>query len=364
MTIPARAGARAYFEHVRSLQAAMEAEGGPWIERSLRIAGRHVLLRFGSLGLVSPLMGSLRARSLQLEAAEDEVPAPDLTLHLWDSAGSGLPAPPSPPAWLTGSVTQRFPTHGEIPEGNREGIRSSFELWPNTLQVLDGGSGHGFFWIEDSERLSLHGQAAPLLRLFSWWIAGRGGALLHAAAVGIAEAGVLVAGAGGRGKSTTALLSLCGGLQYAGDDYSLVTGGRQPRAHGLYASAKLKTPEDLRRFPSLAGCVVNPSPRPGEKLLLQLAEAFAGQLGDGFPLRALLIPQVGGMGPARFEPLSPKDALAAAAPSAIAQLPGTAREAFAVLGDLVRQLPCFRLHTGSDPASIPPLIAGWLERHR
>ena len=41
-----------------------------------------------------------------------------------------------------------------------------------------------------------------------------------------------------------------------------------------------------------------------------------------------------------------------------------AREAFAVLGDLVRQLPCFRLHTGSDPASIPPLIAGWLERHR
>jgi hypothetical protein len=56
--------------------------------------------------------------------------------------------------------------------------------------------------------------------------------------------------------------------------------------------------------------------------------------------------------------------VAAAAPSAIAQLPGTAREAFAVLSDLVRQLPCFLLHTGSEPASIPPLIAGWLERHR
>lgn len=364
MTTPARAGARAYFEHVRSLQAAMEAEGGPWIERSLRIAGRHVLLRFGSPGLVSPLISSLRARCQSPRAAEEAWPAPDLTLHLWDSSGSGLPAPPSPPSWLTGSVSQRFPAHGEIPEGNREGIRSSFELWPNTLQLLEGASGHGFFWIEDSERLSLHGQAAPLLRLLSWWIAGCGGALLHAAAVGTVDGGVLVAGAGGRGKSTTALLSLCGGLQYAGDDYSLVTAGREPRAHGLYASAKLKTLEDLRRFPALAGCVVNPSPRPGEKLLLQLADAFPGQLGDGFPLRALLIPQVGGRGPARFEPLSPKDALAAAAPSAIAQLPGTAREAFAVLSDLVRRLPCVLLHTGSEPASIPPLIAGWLERNR
>jgi hypothetical protein len=364
VTTPVRAGARAYFEHVRSLQAAMEAERGPWIERPLRIAGRHLLLRFGSPALVPPLMASLCTRALPPRAAEDGLQGPELTLHLWDSAGSGLPAPPSPPAWLTGSVTQRFPSHGEIPEGNREGIRSSFELWPNTLQLLEAASGHGFFWIEDSNRVSLHGQAAPLLRLLSWWIAGCGGALLHAAAVGTAEAGVLVAGAGGRGKSTTALLSLCAGLQYAGDDYTLVTGGRQPRAHGLYASAKLKALEDLHRFPALAGCVVNPSPRPGEKLLLQLAGTFPEQLGDGFPLRALLIPQIGGRGPAWLEPLSPKDALAAAAPSAVAQLPGTAREAFAVLSDLVRRLPCFLLHTGSEPASIPPLIAGWLERNR
>ena len=364
MTTPARAGARAYFEHVRSLQAAMQAEGEPWIERFLRIAGRHVLLRFGSPGLEPPLIESLRPRCLSSTTVERGGRSPDLIVHLWDSGEGGLSPPPSPPAWLLGSVAARFPAHGEIPEGNREGIRSAFHLWPNILSLLDEGTGEGFFWIEDSARLTLHDQSAPLLRLLSWWIAGMGGALLHAAAVGTAEAGVLVAGAGGRGKSTTALLSLCGGLQYAGDDYTLVMGGRAPRAHGLYASAKLKALEDLRRFPALAGCVVNPSPRPGEKLLFQLADAFPGQLGDGFPLRALLIPQVGGRGPARLEPLSPKDALAAAAPSAIAQLPGTAREAFAVLSDLVRQLPCFLLHTGSEPASIPPLIAGWLERHR
>ena len=84
------------------------------------------------------------------------------------------------------------------------------------------------------------------------------------------------------------------------------------------ASAKLKTLEDLRRFPALAGCVVNPSPRPGEKLLLQLTGAFPGQLGDGFPLRALLIPR----------------------------------------------LPCFLLHTGTVHASSPTLIAGLLELNR
>lgn len=267
------------------------------------------------------------------------------------------------PAWLRGAVTDRFPCHGELPEGNREGIRCSFNLWPHTLQLLDGAAGQGFFWIEDAERLRIHEQAAPLLRLLSWWIAGRGGALLHAAAVGTAAGGLLVAGAGGRGKSTTALLALCAGLRYAGDDYSLVTAGEPPRAHGLYGSAKLKTLADLHRFPALAGCVVNPSPQPGDKLLLQLAAAFPQQLGDGFPLKAVLIPQVGAEGPARLEPLSASAALAAAAPSAVAQLPGTAREAFRLLGQLVRQLPCFLLHTGAEPAAIP-LLAAWLEENR
>ncbi len=357
-------GARAYFEHVRALQAAMEAQAGPWPQRSFRIASQRIQLHIGSPALEPLLTTSLRHRSLPALAADEASPAADLHLYLWDSARSGWPAPPSPPAWLRGSITDRFPCHGELPEGNREGIRCSFNLWPHTLQLLDGAAGHGFFWIEDAERLRIHEQAAPLLRLLSWWIAGRGGALLHAAAVGTAAGGLLVAGAGGRGKSTTALLALCAGLHYAGDDYSLVTAGEPPRAHGLYGSAKLKTMADLQRFPALAGCVVNPSPRPGDKVLLQLAGSFPEQLGDGFPLRAVLIPQIDAEGPARLEPLSPTAALAAAAPSAIAQLPGTAREAFQLLGHLVRQLPCFLLRTGAEPAAIPSLLAAWLEENR
>jgi hypothetical protein len=342
----------------------MEAEAGPWPQRTFLIAGRRIQLRFGTPALEPLLIASLRHRSLPPVAADGASPPADLTLYLWDSVRSGWPAPPSPPAWLRGSVTDRFPCHGEIPEGNRAGIRCSFHLWPHTLQLLDGAGGQGYFWIEDVERLPLHEQAAPLLRLLSWWIAGRGGALLHAAAVGTAEAGMLVAGAGGRGKSTTALLALCAGLHYAGDDYSLVAAGKSPRAHGLYGSAKLKAMDDLLRFPALRSCLVNPSPRPGDKLLLQLAGSFPGQLGDGFPLRAVVIPQVGGEGSARLDPLSPSAALAAAAPSAIAQLPGTAREAFRVLSDLVRRLPCFLLRTGTEPASIPPLIVAWLEENR
>ena len=67
----------------------------------------------------------------------------------------------------------------------------------------------------------------------------RGGALLHSAAVGTLNGGVLIAGPSGSGKSTTALACQEAGLGFTSDDYVLVSAGGPPTVHMAYSTAKV-----------------------------------------------------------------------------------------------------------------------------
>ena len=83
--------------------------------------------------------------------------------------------------------------------------------------------------------------------------------LVHSGAVGIGGQGVLLTGIGGSGQSTTCLLCLEAGLDFAGDDYTAfeLVGGSSARVHSLYSSAKVD-PVTLGRFPRLRQLVSNP----------------------------------------------------------------------------------------------------------
>ena len=83
--------------------------------------------------------------------------------------------------------------------------------------------------------------AAPFRILFHWWSQSFGGQISHAAAVGRDGKGVLLAGRGGSGKSTTAICCVDAGMEYVGDDYVLLTRTPTPTAHSLYNSAKIHT---------------------------------------------------------------------------------------------------------------------------
>ena len=78
--------------------------------------------------------------------------------------------------------------------------------------------------------------------------------MLHAAAVGTADGGVLIVGRGGVGKSTTALACLAAGMKYVADDYLVVQLDPEPRAFQLYGTAKLEASQ-LRHFPELQNFV-------------------------------------------------------------------------------------------------------------
>jgi hypothetical protein len=182
---------------------------------------------------------------------------------------------------------------------------------------------------------------------------------VHAAAVGRAAGGVILAGKGGSGKSTTALACLNAGMHYAGDDYCAVANNTPPYLHSLYNSAKLRSKADLERFPHLEQRVWNATSwdsNNGDKAIFFLSQSWSGPISAGFPLRAVLIPQINGEQQSRLDECSEAKAMLALSASTIAQLPMAGGEDLNRLGDLVAQLPRYTLYLGTDVTGIPDLI--------
>ena len=239
---------------------------------------------------------------------------PDFILHVWDSGTTGVPMPSSP--WSGES----FEVHGrryEAEDGRilyRDERYLMFFYLSRQVVLLDFAAGTGLVWIPDAKAITSHEQAAPLLSSLPVWLASRGKFLVHAAAVGREDGVVLLAGIGGAGKSTTALLSLNSDMRYAGDDYCLISTGLEPRVFGLYGSAKLHW-DDLHRVAQLFDKVECPTLDGGQKAVLFVNEAFPAKMLRTAPIRALVLPCVVPGSPTRILPTSPAAGMKALLPA-------------------------------------------------
>jgi len=187
---------------------------------------------------------------------------------------------------------------------------------------------------------------------------------VHAAGVGAADAGVLLAGKGGSGKSSTALRCLDAGMRYLGDDYCMFSVGAVPQAFSLYNTGKLNGTEDLQRLPRFAPMVVeNPNALADEKLMMFLQPHFPEQMALSFPIVALLVPQVTGAAVTTITEISAGAALTALAPTTLLQRPGAAGAALSAMGELVRSVSCYELRLGAEGADAPDVIANLLDAH-
>ena len=179
---------------------------------------------------------------------------------------------------------------------------------------------------------------------------------VHAGAVGHADGGVLLAGRGGSGKSTTALACLDSDLVYASDDYCIVSNDVGPVVHSVYSTAKLKGHVDFERFPHLRERCSNLELVGDEKALLFLQDHYADRIVRGFPICAVLLPRVNHSPHARVTSATSAEAFRALAPSTLMQVPGAGPELLEALRRLLEAVPAFHLDLGPDPASLPPLI--------
>jgi hypothetical protein len=304
------------------------------IREELVLAGLRIELRFAGDALRTKLMPAL---------AHARVPhgAADVRILIYDCASTRVEQPSVP--WRAEDVGRR----GEVAV---DGLRVSVFGPSGAVSIFDAQRGLGVFCVRDAETLPSYERAAPLRTLLHWALESRGARLAHAAAVGTDRGGALLAGRGGSGKSTTALLCALAGMAYGGDDYVALTAS-PATAHALYASAKI----DARSIALLRDLPLGCPPQEGEK-----GVAFLPGVSAQLPLRALLLPRVTG-GRTAFRRASGAEALRALAPTTVFQLPGNDGEAFAWMASLVRTLPAFVLDLGDDRDRIPHCVSQAIE---
>jgi hypothetical protein len=315
-------------------------------ERSFRIGGHQVLLRFAGPGLlpsVAPAFAHLAA------APADD---PELVVDLWDGG-----APPPRPQADPGSPAGAFYFFEDPP------ARGVFQPGMEALSVVDLGADRAWYWVADPAALPYWERAAPIRQILHWWMASRDHQQVHGGAVGTPDGGVLLVGKGGSGKSTCSLASLTSELRYAGDDYTMVSAEPRPWVHSLFSSGKVD-PANLWRVPHLEPAVSNAERLATEKAVVFVDQHFPDRPIDGFPLRAIVLPTITGGPRSRALPTSRAAALTALAPSTVFQLHTAGSEALQYMTHLVRKVPAYVLELGADVSEIPGVILALLDEVR
>jgi len=318
------------------------AERAGIIDRTFRIAGHSVQLRFAGPALEEYLIPALA----HLETDDS---APALKVLLWDAASTGCGLPP--PLWAENACTVR----GEIQGLHSDRIHLAISPGFNGISLLDSDENVAVFCMPDAWRIPYYEYSSPVRTIFHWWLGQHGRQLVHAGVVGTEEGGVLIAGRGGSGKSVTALTCLCAGMQYAGDDYTVIDADARPYAYSLYSSAKLNA-RDVKRFPELQPALKNPDRLDEEKAVLFIRQVLPERVSTGMPIRAILLPRVLGTGPTRVSAVSAATSLRYLAPSTIFQLPRAGRPAFECIAELVKDVPGYVLELGGEPKDTPGVI--------
>ena len=288
-----------------------------------------------------------------LTRALDHLPSPalsppDLTIYAWDGEMVS-------PAWTEADYGPR----GLICGFNTERFVTAFDHGTGALNLFDRESGTAIFWTRRAHRLPAHETAAPFRTIFGWWMEGTDRALIHGAAVATENGGILLAGAGGSGKSTTALLCLAAGWKFLGDDYCAIRDGDPPRLFSLYRSAKVSH-EWLRQIPAIDMISETPSLAHQDKQLLFLKKSISNQLAPSAPCRACLLPTIVGGPATEITAATNGEALRALAPASIFQSAVSGSPTVELLSSVIRKVPVGRLHLGSKLDQIPAQLSLYL----
>ena len=275
-----------------------------------------------------------------------------VTLRVWDTASTGVGRPrlDAPGAQVV---------RGLVPAWSDARHAVAIEGPHHAVSVWDAAARIGYHHVPSADAVPAYETAFPLRALLSWALAAAGLQLVHAAAVGTAQAAALIVGRGGSGKSGTALAALCAGLRYAGDDYVVMGLSPQAVVYSVYQSAKLFEP-DLNHFPALRPALDRVDASVG-KAVLFLDALGPDRLANALPLRALLAPRIARAPQTTFTPVPPAVALRALAPSSVLQLPGARAEEFHRMARLAAVVPGFEVALGHDRAEVAAALRTFLE---
>ena len=309
-------------------------------QQRLTIAGEGLNLVLAAGQDVEAANRYLSALAARPAADEDGQADENLTLLLWSAEGTGVDLPT--PDWRSSDHTIR----GELPRFSDGRFKTSYNMQSRALSAIDLQEGLALHCVRSFTELPQYEWGAPLRDIIAWWLTQRGVAIVHASAVSAFGKGALLVGPGGSGKSTTAAQCLRhDALSFIADDYCAVSLRNEPRIHPLFRTSKL--------------CVVATQSIPGlgagefsdatGKVLFRLVGA---DIADDAPLRTILMPEIVDAERSEILPAGKGRAARRLMPSTLFQLPGSARMEMALMGDLIRRVPAFRLRLGRDRGNL------------
>lgn len=306
----------------------------------LRLGSHRISLEIAGEAMAAGLLPALR----HLEEPGSAADAPDLVIRAWDTAGSDTELPDLPGA-----------LDGVLGRSQREDqICLSFRILESAVSALHAGHGEALHCVADATRLAPYDIAHPLSEILGWWLSRSGCYPVHGAAVGTPAGGVLLAGASGAGKSTSALTCLRAGMRFAGDDSVLVQTD-PPVAISLYGSGRAdrnllaRYPDVLPRLEVLSGDEKMVGFFPRETMTHEL------------PLRAVVLPRVVPGGICRLLPERRATALLALAPWVSLHSAGAGDEALSGIRRMLAALPVRALEVGDDLERLPGLLTELIE---
>lgn len=177
----------------------------------------------------------------------------------------------------------------------------------------------------------------------------------HAAGLAVNGKGLLFPAECGSGKTTLTLTLARGGFEFLSDDLIfLKQDGQQVSMHAFPDDVDLT--EDTRRiFPEL-----EPHLRPEipgcPKRQVSPAQAYGARIAAECAPAAVICPRVAHTDHTRLERLSSLEAFPEFAQNVTLARPKAAQKHLNIIGALLRQVPCYRMHTGRDLDVLPDLL--------
>jgi hypothetical protein len=304
--------------------------------RNLRLLGRTVRLTTAGARLTD-IVHTAFAHLLEPASAT----VADAWIELWDRAVAAIAPPGCAPSadWRHHTQTLTITAHGDF--------RYIREQRPGSLVWFDRAETRLVAAFQDARHFLLFERARPFSQVIAEICHALGGEAIHSAMVGVHGQGVLIAGGSGRGKSTTSIDCLHGGLDFLGDDTVAITGPGPDgfTGHSLYASARVHPPQ-LSRWPAFAAQWAQPGPRDDKAMLLPQ------RMLPSLKIAAIVVPRVG-PGPVSIRPTTGAEAFhALVLDSAENRRSALRRDQFSRIAQLTRSVPSFRMGTGPDAQDV------------
>jgi len=330
------------FSEMRSAFAeAEEAQSDRVRESSYVLAGHGVRTR-----IVGQRLGAYIHLPLAHLQQDAESSPSRLSIDLWDGKATDV----------------SFPLDRDIEDGvwawdtswSGDG-RFVTNITPTSISCLDRSGPHIVGYARDSQHMSLHERGRPLQGPLTIWHNDRNVPLIHAGLVARNGRGVLLGGASGSGKSTSAIACLLAGYGFVSDDKTglqLLADGSFV-GHSLFCSTMLEA-NAIGRFAELAPYVLPSRYALQRKQLVLLSQVFPRRLLRSAPIKAVALATVTDRRQTQIRPATKGEALLALAPSSLMTgIESSGASGFDRLARLVDQVDCYWLDLGSDTGSIP-----------